>query len=129
LDVGPGSLRGLGLGLAICRGIVREHDGSIVATSQGAGKGARFVVEINTVNEPAHAAPRPSSVPPPSSSKARILLVEDHEDTAEILSMLLARGGSEVKVANSVGEALTVDRGAFDVLLSDVGLGDGSGLD
>ncbi len=129
LDVGPGSLRGLGLGLAICRGIVREHDGSIVATSQGPGKGARFVVEINTVNEPPPAEVRQSSVPPPPSSRARILLVEDHEDTAEILSMLLARGGYQVKVANSVGEALAVDRGAFDVLLSDVGLGDGSGLE
>jgi two-component system CheB/CheR fusion protein len=62
--------------------------------------------------------------------RARILVVEDHEDTLEILIDLLRGEGYAVKCARSIGEALRV-AGAepFDLLLSDLGLPDGSGLD
>ena len=123
------SAKGLGLGLPICRGILEQHEATISASSPGPGRGARFVVDIGTI-EPPTLRPAPPSKPPPRPSKAvRLLLVEDHEDTAELFAGLLRRSGYSVHVANSVQSALAVDASAFDLLLSDVGLGDESGLD
>jgi DNA-binding response OmpR family regulator len=60
----------------------------------------------------------------------RILLVEDHEPTRHILTRLLTRAGHEVQTAGSVTEAVEVAHGyPFDLLVSDVGLPDGSGMD
>lgn len=134
-DPSAPSRAGLGLGLAICRGIVQLHDGEINVTSPGLGKGSRFVVDFPTIAEPVMAplAPTPSRphvVPPaPSASKPRILLVEDDPDTADTLADLLAEEGFEVTVAHSVAEALKQDVRSIDLVLSDLGLGDGSGLD
>jgi DNA-binding response OmpR family regulator len=62
--------------------------------------------------------------------KLRILLVEDHEDTAKAMTWLLRRNGHEVTVAHTVRRAVSeAQRGAFDLLISDIGLPDGSGLD
>jgi PAS domain S-box-containing protein len=121
--------KGLGLGLPICRGILEQHDATVLANSQGLGKGARFVVEIEAIDRPTLAPPAPPSTPAPPGKTVRVLLVEDHQDTAEIFELLLRRGGYEVRVANSLQSALAVAREEFDVLLSDVGLTDGSGLD
>jgi hypothetical protein len=101
----------------------------VVASSPGRGKGARFVVELTTTTARATAPVMPLRGAVPPSKALRVLLVEDHEDTAEIFEMLLRRGGYEVRVANSLQAALAIERDAFDVLLSDVGLTDGSGLD
>ena len=61
----------------------------------------------------------------------RILIVEDHLDTAELMARLLRRGGHEVKIAQSVADATAVvsDGVVFDLALSDVILPDGSGID
>ena len=60
----------------------------------------------------------------------RILLVEDHEDTRRVLSRLLTHFGHQTSVASSVGDALNLFRGdEFDVVLSDIGLPDGTGYD
>ena len=119
----------MGLGLSICRGILDQHGATIAASSPGVGKGARFVVELEAIDKPMVQETRASSAPPPPGPKVRILLVEDHEDTAEILQLLLRRNGYEVHAVHSVQSALAVDRAAFDILLSDVGLGDGTGLE
>jgi DNA-binding response OmpR family regulator len=55
--------------------------------------------------------------------------VEDHADTAELLCALLSSAGYQVRTANSVEAALACDIAAIDLVLSDVGLGDGSGLE
>jgi PAS domain S-box-containing protein len=123
------SSKGLGLGLPICRGILGQHDATIVANSAGPGRGARFVIEIGFIEPPTLRPPAPSTPLPPPSGSLRVLLVEDHEDTAEIFERLLRRGGYTVHVASSVESALAVEADAFDVLLSDIGLADGSGLD
>ncbi len=128
-DDAPSAVRGLGLGLPICRGILNEHHATIVASSQGRGKGSRFVIEIGTIDRPTLVPPAPPSSPPALGRTTRILLVEDHEDTADIFERLLRRSGYEVHVASSVQSALAVGHEAFDVLLSDVGLADGSGHD
>ncbi|HWZ91288.1 MAG TPA: ATP-binding protein, partial [Polyangiaceae bacterium] len=129
-DESPESSSGLGLGLSICRGILEQHGATITADSQGAGKGSRFVVELDTIESPTpQEEVRQSSAPPPPGPRVRILLVEDHEDTAEVLQWLLQRSGYEVQVVHSVRAALAVDRAQFDVLLSDIGLADGTGLE
>jgi PAS domain S-box-containing protein len=128
-DDSGSSSKGLGLGLAISQGILEQHDGGIVASSPGRGKGARFVVELTTTTARATAPAAPPRAVTVPNKALRVLLVEDHEDTAEIFEMLLRRGGYEVRVANSLQAALAIERDAFDVLLSDVGLTDGSGLD
>jgi PAS domain S-box-containing protein len=119
---------GLGLGLAICRGIVELHGGQISAHSPGVGRGARFMVELRAIAEPAPRTDPPPSTPPPPS-KSRILLVEDHADTAEMLNELLSGVGYQVRTASSVQEALAIGVDAGDIVVSDLGLGDGSGLD
>jgi CheY-like chemotaxis protein len=124
---------GLGLGLSICKGIVDAHGGTITAASEGPGSGTTMVVELLAMS--AAAAPRPADLPPASAdvkppAGLRILLVDDQEDTLRIMSRLLTGLAHRVTTATDVGSALSAaDAGAFDVLISDIGLGDGSGLD
>ena len=123
-------LGGLGLGLAITKSLVETHSGSITAHSDGADRGARFTVLLPTSHEKAgeHAARKPE--PAGERQSLRILLVEDHEDTNRSLTKLLRRRGYEVEAAFSVRSALDLAAGArFDVLVSDIGLPDGSGID
>ena len=122
---------GLGLGLAICRALVDAHAGDIYATSGGINRGATFTVRLRTATD-AECATAPASAAPVSSKNegARILLVEDHEDTRTTLRRLLSRRGHSVLVASTVEEALSIAaREPVDLLVSDIGLPDGSGLD
>jgi CheY-like chemotaxis protein len=126
------SASGLGLGLAICRGVVTAHGGTLRAHSRGTGSGSAFVVEIPLV---AHLAPRDSA--PPSSQPSRplpvrpkrILLVEDHPDSAETLSQLLTIHDFDVTVVNTVESAVAKSEEGFDLLISDIRLPDGTGIE
>jgi len=125
------SSSGLGLGLLICRTVVQAHGGTLTATSRGLGLGSTFEVRLRRITGAAvtkvQAPPVPASAP---RSSLRILLVEDHPDTAEMLSMLLRHHGFEVEVAGSVDAALDLAQSSgCDVLVSDVRLPDGSGMD
>ena len=132
-EQGPGVVRsgGLGLGLAISKGLVELHGGRLTASSRGRGKGARFVVEMETtVDEPLALGPRPPVVVTAGADKSvSILLVDDDADTAEIFQELLSEAGYDVRVARSVKDALNADLGSIDVIVSDIGLPDASGLD
>lgn len=123
---------GLGLGLAVARGLVVAHGGSIHAQSAGTGQGATFRIEFETVDPPPaepFAAPAESGEPPPGKS-LRILLVEDHEDTRHAMERLLRRWGHTVRSATCVREARVEVAGhEFDLLVSDLGLPDGQGTE
>ena len=121
---------GLGLGLAISKTLVDAHKGTITAESAGRNKGATFTLIFPTC-EKADARTAPAVSPTtPQRHTMRILLVEDHEDTNRSLTRLLRRRGHYVQSASTVQSALDLSKKEeFDVLISDLGLPDGSGID
>lgn len=127
---------GLGLGLAICKALVDAHGGNIIADSPGADQGATFRVALPATRStaPRVEGARPASkVPPavaPDSASCRILLVEDHVDTARILTSLMRRRGYTVDHARNVAEAVSHFKSEpVDIIVSDLGLPDGNGAD
>jgi CheY-like chemotaxis protein/two-component sensor histidine kinase len=121
---------GLGLGLAISKALVETHHGKIFAESDGPQKGAKFTALFPLSSEIAGSA-QPSTTPSTAERRSRrILLVEDHEDTNRSLTSLLRRRGYHVQPAVSVRSALDLAaQEEFDVLISDIGLPDGTGID
>jgi PAS domain S-box-containing protein len=133
---------GLGLGLAVSRAIVDLHGGRLMAASEGRGRGAAFTVRLplGGIQEDLEetgvwlSRPRLPMVSVKPDRALRILLVEDHEDTARALADLLELMGHEVTLAGSVTAALAAAaaearRGGIDLVVSDLGLPDGSGQD
>lgn len=120
---------GLGLGLAISKAILDAHEGEIRANSEGLERGATFVVRLPLTDSPVSFPPVSVSSPPSSVSlQLHILLVDDHEDTREIMSRLLELRGHLVTKADCCASARkAASSQEFDLLISDLGLPDGSG--
>ena len=112
---------GLGLGLALSKGIVELHGGSIEAFSGGPGKGAEFVVALPFLRD---VAPPPERAPTPRPhGHLRICIVDDNEDAAHTLQDLLELGGHKVHVAIDGQLGLDLSLAVQpDVVLCDVGL-------
>lgn len=131
---------GVGLGLAIARAVVLLHGGRITAQSLGANRGATFTVELPGAVDPASGVTDTGSpfyvgpiVPPTTRRKItplRLLVVEDHETTLEALVRLLRRDGHFIVTAGSVKVALAAAAvNKFDLVISDLGLPDGTGTE
>jgi PAS domain S-box-containing protein len=91
---------GLGLGLALVKGLLELHGGTVEAHSEGTGKGSEFIVRLDRAPEPRALTEVPAS-PSSIGRKFRVLVVEDNPDSAESLRMLLDLSGYEVEVANT----------------------------
>jgi len=88
---------GLGLGLAMVKGLVELHGGTVVIASGGQGRGTEVTLSLPLLPDAAEAAPR-DRAPPPTRAR-RVLIIEDNKDAADSLSEALAFGGHEVEVA------------------------------
>jgi len=121
---------GLGLGMAISRSLVEAQNGTLVAQSAGIGGGSTFSVSMPTVDATA-AAPAPQPTEQPNVCRPlNILLVEDHADTATVIRLILRKAGHQVDIGGTVQAGLDkLGEKPFDLLLSDLGLPDGTGLD
>ena len=121
---------GLGLGLAISKNLIDLHHGVITVESRGRSFGATFKVILDVVKSTVGESGVEAQVPDQPTKRLRILLVEDHDDTRRVLSRLLGHFGHEISVADSTRSAMEiVESKEFDVILSDIGLPDGSGYD
>jgi PAS domain S-box-containing protein len=127
------SRSGLGLGLAICKGIIDAHTGRIWATSAGLGRGSMFEVELPSV--PPSVVGKFQLVGPGEGKqrrtrqKVRILVVDDDPDTVKMLASMLTADGHHLGVAHNLHEAFDLIKEPWDIVMSDLGLPDGSGLD
>jgi PAS domain S-box-containing protein len=123
---------GLGLGLAIVCHIVKLHEGTVRAESDGEDRGATLVVELPLPGEDVASAQKPAAayrrLDTASSrlinlARRRILVVDDDADARDLLAQILGQAGAVVTVAASADEALDVlRRWRPDVLVSDIGM-------
>jgi PAS domain S-box-containing protein len=132
-EQGIGHLRngGMGLGLAICRAFVELHGGTIVADSQGPGTGSLFTVSLAGYQRAEREDIVMTGHATVGTGKgSRLLLVEDHLDTGRSMQRLLGMMGHTADLAGTVAEAIQrLNDGDYDLVVSDLGLPDGSGLD
>ena len=122
---------GLGIGLTLVRRLVEMHDGSIEARSAGPNKGSEFVVRLPLLILPTNETPPPSDgAKAKSLSKSRILVVDDNQDSADSLAMLLRLKGNEIRTAHDGQEAVEVAELFHPAIaLLDIGLSKLNGYD
>jgi len=134
---------GLGIGLTVARAIAESHGGTLDGFSGGLGSGAEFIWTLPAATEDAiassaaasHDDSRPIDVATsrPGDSKPlldrRLLVVDDDEDAREILAEMLQSAGAAVVTAASAADAVAAfESDSFDVLITDIGMPDESGL-
>ena len=136
---------GLGLGLAIVEYLVRQQGGTVIAESEGVGKGATFTLEFPLMSSEVMSADIGSVNVFPNATKVladldlpldlklknrRILIVEDDVDTRELLKTVLEQHGAEVTTVDSgAGALLEIACDKPDVIVSDIGMAGQNGYD
>jgi signal transduction histidine kinase/ActR/RegA family two-component response regulator len=121
---------GLGIGLTLVRNLVEIHGGTVSVQSDGHGRGSEFTVRLPLlVDIPESHAPT-RSVAPPTTARRRVLIVDDSEDGAESLALLLQVAGHETQAAYDGYEAVAIaERMRPDAILLDIGLPGLNGYD
>ncbi|MHB8382045.1 MAG: hybrid sensor histidine kinase/response regulator [Candidatus Binataceae bacterium] len=130
----PRRYGGLGLGLAVSKSLVEANGGTLAVASAGPHQGATFTVTLPSLDSAPEASPTRNNLTEAhregDGSRVSILFVEDHQDTAEVMSGILRAQGYEVQTCANVANATRLAREShFDLILSDVGLPDGTGVD
>jgi CheY-like chemotaxis protein len=119
---------GLGVGLSLVRELAALHRGSVRASSEGHGRGSEFVIVLPAASPPAVAATDPRAAP--GSRSLDILVVEDNEDSAETLVDILQLEGHRAEYVTTARAALSsLETRVPDLIISDIGLPDLSGLE
>lgn len=122
---------GLGIGLALVDGLVKLHGGTIVAHSEGEGKGSEFIVRLpiaTSLAEPAVSVEK--NIISEIGNSKRILVVDDNLDAAESITMLLELSGHTTSMAHDGASAIkTAEEFKPDVILLDIGLPDINGYE
>jgi signal transduction histidine kinase/CheY-like chemotaxis protein len=126
---------GLGLGLSIARQLVELHGGTIGVASPGPHAGTTFTVRL-PLAQPEAATPQPEPVRMPEAKAegvlagVKVLLVDDADDTLEVLQQILQHSGARIMAATSAGTALALlEREQPDVIVSDIGMPDVDGFE
>jgi signal transduction histidine kinase len=114
---------GLGLGLALVRGLIELHGGDVAVESDGIGRGTQFTLRMPVAGKPALQTPNPTAPRSEDTTKYRILLIEDNQLTAESTRLLLSHDGYDVETANNGPTGLEAAR-LFrpQIVLCDIGL-------
>ncbi len=114
---------GLGIGLTLVKSLVEMHGGTITATSEGPGRGCEFVVRLLAVARPRAEPARPVAPASRVKQAARILIVDDNDDSARGLARLLRLLGHDIRTAHDGPEAVAIAlQDPPDVVLLDIGL-------
>jgi CheY-like chemotaxis protein len=123
---------GLGIGLALVKGLVELHGGRVEALSAGRGKGSEFVVTLprSVVSKASPVRQRTDGNGGTSPVSRRVLIADDNHDGAETLGMVLETLGHEIHLAHSGGEALdAAARCRPEICILDIGMPDLSGYE
>ena len=120
------SAGGLGIGLALVKGLVEMHGGTVEAASPGPGQGSTFTVRLPVQRERAEPSPdrtAKGAEEEPAGSKRRILVVDDNEDSATSMALMLQLTGNEVRAAHDGLEAVALaEQFRPQVILMDIGM-------
>jgi two-component system CheB/CheR fusion protein len=115
---------GMGIGLALVQQLVKLHNGSVTAYSEGVGKGATFTVRLPLKSRTlVNNATQPDLAPSNGLNRITVLAVDDDEDTTSLLRCLIEMSGGIVITANSGAEALKLaEDSEFDIVVSDISM-------
>jgi len=118
------STGGLGIGLALVKGLVEMHGGTVEAASPGQGKGSTFTVRLHVVKDRAEPpGTLAQECPDSAGSKRRILVVDDNRDSAASLAVMLKLLGNEVRTAHDGFAAIELaEQFRPQVVLMDIGM-------
>lgn len=116
---------GLGIGLALVKGLIQLHGGTVEARSDGVGKGSTFAIHLPyaalVLDVPPPRSASPAEVP--AGPRCKVLIADDNRDAADSLRMLLMVGGYDVRVAYDGAEALELAKvHQPDAVLLDIGM-------
>ena len=114
---------GLGIGLNIVKRLMEKHHGSVEVSSEGLGKGSKFTIRIPRTPGPVAKASTPQTTTAEKLLKRRVLVVDDNEDAALSMSMILKKRGHEIAVAHD-GENAVEKGTAFkpEIVIMDIGM-------